>query len=105
MEVMYAQNDNLLRVLGLRDGIANTYLNNATVEVSLKDSAGQDVAGQTWPLQLTYVVGSNGDYFGILSHDLSISEGEVVQATIIVNGGEGLYGQWESGIRVSDRPF
>ena len=74
------------------DGFA--YINNATVSVTLKDRAGADVAGESWPLAMNYVAGSNGVYRATLAFALALQDGKPFTAEIIADGGLGLRGGW-----------
>lgn len=79
--------DNTIHLRGLNNGgTPPSYYNNATVVATLYDSAGREVAGQSWPTTLTYVPSSNGDYDGTLQDDLAIGERSgytlVITATI-----------------------
>ena len=92
---IYIDNTNLLELFRLKSAVENTYINDATVTVTLKDEAGTEVTGQTWPLTLTYVPSSNGDYRGIISEDCEFTEGEPYYAIIEANAGVNRYGHWE----------
>ena len=65
---IFIDNDNVVRLTGLRNVMEpeGQYMNNVTVEVTLKNHMNQEVAGQSWPLTLSYVNGSDGDYVGQL---------------------------------------
>ena len=95
-EVIYISSDNLIEVTGVLNVATNTYLNSATVTVRLVDAAtSSDISGQSWPLTLTYVAASNGDYRGTLSDDLVISGSQNITAQVTVDGGAGLKRYWE----------
>ena len=70
------------------------YLNAATVAVTLKDSAGVDVVGETWPLAMTYVSGSKGRYRAILTDALTLDPGAKYTAIITAVSGT-LNRRWE----------
>ncbi len=93
--VLLYGNDNLLEVRGLRDEVAGSYLNSATVSVTVIDATGANVGGASWPMALAYVTGSNGNYRGTLPYTLGIAEGSRYTAIVQVNGGPGLVGRWE----------
>lgn len=71
---VYIGNDNLLTVDALTNAATGAYVNNATVTATLKDADGTNVSGQTWPLSLAYVSGSNGKYQGVLEDGLDLTE-------------------------------
>lgn len=95
VQTLYVGNDMLLEVSGLRDDVTGDYLNAATVTVTLKDSAGVNVTGETWPLALAYVTSSNGVYRATLKDTLSLTANARYVATVIADGGEGKRAQWE----------
>ncbi len=45
-----------------------------TVTATLVDEDGTTVTGQTFPLTLSYVAASNGNYRGVLEDDLNLTE-------------------------------
>jgi hypothetical protein len=63
------------------------YLNAATVAVTLKDAAGVEVTGETWPFTLAYVTGTKGRYRAILTDALVLVAGQIYTATITVVSG------------------
>lgn len=95
VQTLYLGNDMLLEVSGLRDDVTGDYLNAATVTVTLKDSAGVNVTGQSWPLTLSYVTASNGVYRATLIDSLSVTANARYVATVIADAGAGKRAQWE----------
>lgn len=76
---------NRIEITGLNNGATPpTYYNSAVVQVTVYDNAGRPVSGQTWPLTLSYIPASNGNYAGNLDYDLAIGErsGYTLQAVI-----------------------
>jgi hypothetical protein len=96
-EVIYVSNDNLLKVNGLRNALAaaGVYLETATVTVTLVDEQGAAVSGETWPLSLAFVAGSDGNYRATLKDTLSITADKKYKAKITADGGVGLRAYWE----------
>lgn len=91
---IYVDNDSVIEVAALANAQAGTDINDATVTVHLKDAAGADVAGETWPKAMEYVDGSNGIYRATLPYTLSLSPGARYTATIIADANAGLRAQW-----------
>lgn len=86
LEILYDQNDMLLELKGLKDELDATFINNATVGVTLTDEiTGAQIAGAVWPLSLVYVASSNGDYRATLAADLDLTPGKAVRADIAVD--------------------
>jgi hypothetical protein len=84
--VLYLDNDNGLTLRGLHTKNPKTYVNDGTVGVTLRDSSGDALAGQSWPLAMSYVAGSDGDYVGTLEDTLVASVGDVGTVEIALAG-------------------
>jgi hypothetical protein len=91
---LYIGNDSVLAI-DLRNDLTNTAINDATVTVQVKDTAGADVAGETWPKALAYVDGSKGLYRVTLPHTLALVAGGRYVATIVADAGIGLHATWD----------
>ena len=65
--VAFVANTNILELLELKDSVNDTFINDATVTAVLVDLAGVEIAGQSWPVTLAFVLGSNGDYRATIS--------------------------------------
>lgn len=83
----FVANTNNLDLTGLQNAATGLYVNNATVEVTIKDGAGEEVTGATWPITMYYVEGSSGDYRGTISHVVQLSPGRHYVAEINVTDG------------------
>lgn len=98
---LYVGNDHRLTVDQLRD-TDDQYINSATIEATLIDSASNEVEGQTWPLSLSYVEDSDGKYEGILDDAMELQDGE--NYTLIINTVDGdSVGHWELEITATIR--
>lgn len=77
------------------DGLADlttspiTYINNATVTLRIQDRYGNDVNGETWPLTMSYVSGSNGKYQASISDDLILVAYKEYVGLIQITSGQG----------------
>lgn len=92
----YVGNTNVVRLSGLKRADAGPYINDASVEVTVKDMAGNPVTGQTWPAGMPYVAGTDGNYEGVLSASLAIVAGRTYTAFVNANVPPGLaVGHWE----------
>jgi len=92
-QIYYWKNDNIIWIRdqagnGLKNEIEDVYIDNATVTAEVKFKSGTLVTGQTWPLTLTFVDGSNGVYNGILDKALDVVPGDKldVEVTVTVPG-------------------
>ena len=91
----FIANSNILDLIGLKSAVEGTFINDATVTVTVKDSAGADVAGVSWPVTMAYVAASNGDYRATLSELITFLHKKNYRAFIEADGGAGLIGHWE----------
>lgn len=95
VQTLYLGNDMLLEVANLRDQATGEYLNAATVTVSLENSEGVPVVGESWPLAMTYITASNGTYRAILRDTLTLASGARYVAEVIADAGEGRRARWD----------
>jgi len=88
--------DNKIQLDGLLDQSTSpqTYINDATVTVTLTDTAGDEVSGETWPLAMSYVTSSNGKYTATLTDSLSLSPNKRYTAQVVADGGDGKKRTW-----------
>lgn len=94
IHILLDNNDSILEVDGLKNELTGTFINSATVTVTLYDAANTPVGGDTWPKALAYVAASNGIYQTILSYALAITSGSRYSAVITADGGAGLRAEW-----------
>lgn len=94
INILYVGNDNILELDSLKNDLTGADLNAATVSVTLKDSAGANVAGSSWPLAMTYVAASNGTYRATLGYAIALVAGGRYTATITADAGAGLHASW-----------
>jgi hypothetical protein len=83
----FVGNTNVLDLLGLKDALTNAYLNSATVTVTVKDASGVAVPGESWPVTMAYVAGSNGNYRAIIEDDVEFVARRAYYAHIRADGG------------------
>lgn len=83
----FVLNTNALDLIGLKSHAEGDYINDATVDFTIKDKAGVAVAGSTWPQIMVYISGSNGDYRGILPAALALVNKQKYTAFINAQGG------------------
>ncbi|WP_217577326.1 hypothetical protein [Mesorhizobium sp. GbtcB19] len=95
--IVYVANTNLIEVLGLKSAVEGEFIGDATVTVTVKDGAGTNVSGQTWPLTLTSTDGTEpeGNYRGILKDTLDLTAGTQYFAHVDADAGADRIGHWE----------
>lgn len=92
--ILYVGNDTVLEVRGLKNEVTGAFLNAAAVTATLVDAEGDQVTGQSWPVTLAYVTGSDGLYRATLSYGMGLTSGGRYTAQITANGGSGLRASW-----------
>jgi hypothetical protein len=87
--------DQLLEVAGLKDPVTGAYVNTATVRATMYEPDGVTVVqGQTWPLTLSYVAASDGDYNGILEDGRDLKDGRLYWIELTADAGGDLIKKW-----------
>ncbi len=91
--VAFVSNTNLLEVIGLKDAVTGAFINGATVTATIKDKAGAVVLGQTFPVTLAFVSGSNGDYRATLVKALLLVDDTeyIAEITATDTAGDGFW--------------
>lgn len=59
---LWRGNTMVLELLGLKKQVDGSFANSASLAVTLQDADGVAVSGVSWPLSLSYVSGSDGNY-------------------------------------------
>jgi len=103
MAIIYLSNDNLLSIEGLKNSSSGSFMNSATVTATLKDSGGTSVTGQTFPITLSYITATNGNYQATLEDTLNMVADNIYTATITATSSGGLYAQWDLQLTATKR--
>jgi hypothetical protein len=103
MMSVYIANTNILEVRGLQEAISGDYINNATVSVTIVNDCGAAISGQSWPLSMTYVATTNGDYRATISDAAQMIPGRNYFAEISANAGVNKIGFWRHRFRAVSR--
>lgn len=91
--VLYVNEDNLIKLSGLKDVALDTYVNDAAGSFSVLDSDGTVVSGADG-IAMSYVSGSNGNYVGYLDKAIAntLTEyGRYQVAVTLASSGRDLY--------------
>jgi len=91
----FVANTNVLELLGLKNEVDGSYINDANVTATVKDADGNNVSGTSWPLTMPYVASSNGNYRAFLAASLPLVAKQKYTAVIEVNGGTDAVGHFE----------
>lgn len=95
-------NDNLLQLSGLKNGIDDTFINDAVVSASMRDAAGNLLSGMAWPAALTYIPDSQGCYRLLLDSALNLIDGRYYTLSVSVEA-DGLNASWNKFIKATAR--
>ncbi len=104
-QVLFYLNDMLIELVGLQNAADDSYINDATVVITLVDSEGTEVSGEVWPLSMPYVAASDGDYRATLADTIGVTLGQQYVAKVSADAGVGLQGHWELPLTVEVRKF
>jgi len=94
MALLYITNDNVIELDGLQNTVTEAYINDATVTVTITDKDGTEVVGETWPLAMPYVRGSDGTYRANLADTLTLTNGARYAATVTADAGANGLATW-----------
>lgn len=107
--IVYLANDNrlLLQRAHTYDAAGDkVYLDGSvTVQVTLTDTSSSVIAGETWPLALIYIQGSQGDFQGVLRNELTLSEGQTIYAELTIDAGTDQFASLRGTLLVQRRTF
>ncbi len=96
LRLFSGNNHNVLELRALKDNVTGAVETGATVTVTIRDAAGVEVTGQTWPKTLTEVVESplTGLYRGTLDATLAITSNNEFKATVSATSSGGIKSEW-----------
>ena len=102
MELLYTNNDNILTLIGLTNEVTGSYINDATVTVTVKDESDVVVDGGSFPVTMTYVTSSNGNYQGLLGSGMDVTKFEEYRAFVTISG-DGYTGEFQVRMKAAPR--
>jgi len=89
IRVVLQNSNNVIYFNDLYDVLNEEYVNDADIEVVIYDVYGAEVAGQIWPLTLSYNDGSDGDYYAALNDGINLQVGLYYKAVVNIDAGPG----------------
>jgi len=102
IQVVFNLNDHTIEVLGLKNTVSGAFQNAATVTLTMRDIAGTEVVGVTWPLTVPFVAASSGDYRETIDKALVVNVGSRYVAEVTA-AQAGLDAFWRVPIRIEHR--
>lgn len=94
MEQLIINSDNLIEIPELVNGADGTAIPSATVSLTLLDLDDVEISGESWPLTMNYVSGTDATYRATAKYTLPLSHGDIVKAKVIADAGVGLRREW-----------
>jgi hypothetical protein len=98
----FVLNTNILDLIGLH-GDDGSFIADATVTVTIKDSDGVELAGVVWPMMMGYVAASSGNYRAFLPASLPLIAKANYVAIVDADGGPDRFGHFEFHFKPVDR--
>ncbi len=93
--IIFLKNTGLVQINGLKDALTKTPVNDAVATVTLKELDGSEVSGETWPVSLSYLAGSDGNYAATFSDSVAIlDEGDYIMEVSAI-APDGSKASWE----------
>lgn len=102
ISILYENNDMVLEIIGLKNVTTGAYINNATVSVTIYKEDGSQEANGTWPLSMSYVANTRGNYRTVIGGYLDLTEGEKVDVVISANG-SGIEAEFNCNVKIKKR--
>lgn len=97
---LFYKSDNIFEIRGLVDNDA-AFVNTATVNCTLVDAAGAEIAGETWPKVAAYIAASDGDYDLAVADTVTVTADQIgLVLQIDADDGAGRKGYWEIDVNV-----
>jgi len=93
--VLYVGNTNGARILGLRDALHESYLNNLTTVTGSVRTADGAALSPAVNLTFTYQAGTDGEYVAAIPATAAILAGTTYLIHVDVNGGADLVGSFD----------
>ena len=100
---LYVGNDMILEVEGLTDEASGEVVNDADVTATLFTLAGAQVAGQVWPVALSYLADTSGIYRATMADTLALEPNQRYRARVVADGGPGRRSQWDIDVLAKTR--
>lgn len=85
--IYYNGSDMVIELNGLYDNLTGSYINTATVTVTLYDDNDVEIPGEVWPLTMSYVASSDGIYRATLLAAIDSEAQATGKAVINVSAG------------------
>jgi len=93
--VIFLNNTGLVQLNGLKDAQTKTPINDAVVTITLKDADDVEVPGETWPVALSYVDGSDGNYSATFSDLIEVQDETDYTMSVTVTALDGSKASWD----------
>ncbi len=103
--IVFVNNDNYIELSALKNAITDAFINDATVEVTIKTAAGVNIglpSGESFPKTMAYVADSDGIYRATFDKETEWVVGTKYVATITATS-SGLDAEWTIDIVVKVR--
>jgi len=95
IQIWYADgNDMVIEVADLINSLTSAFINDATVQATLKDDQDVEVAGQVWPISVPYS-GTDGLYQVIADKAVEVLDGVGYVLFVTASAPGGLDAEWQ----------
>ena len=101
-QIVFVANDNLFLLTGVALSSDDLAVNDAVVNLTIKDSAGVDVADVTWPVVMAFT-GTDGQYSVTIAEAAAFVDKAGYTAFIEAETPGGITGHWEVPLGASTR--
>lgn len=101
-EIVFVANDNLFILSDVTLASDDSFVNDAVVSMTIKDSAGDNVSGVVWPVNMS-ATGTDGEYSVVIQEDAEFADEAGYTAFIDAETPGGITGHWECPLGASTR--
>jgi hypothetical protein len=101
-KVLFIDNSNVIKIPVLTVSDSGLPDLGASVSVTVMDSAGAEVSGETWPVSMAHA--GAGEYKATLSDSLALTKNAVYTARVTATGSGGQKGRWNCKVVAQERP-
>ena len=98
---LYLDNSNVIELRSLTNSVTGAVDTGATVNVTIVDSAGTEVTGQSWPVAMGHA--SAGTYRATLDAAIKLIAGRKYTAIVNATGTGAEVGEWNCSVIAMDR--
>ena len=105
-QVWYRDNSYYIKITGLKNKKDDSFINDAVVTARVQDQDGSDVTGETWPVTMSYIAASDGEYDVTVTSALSLDALKRGRLKLVADKASPLlHSEWVEPLNFEKRPL